>query len=67
MSIPIDKQKEKIKKYFNLLVEEFIKDPQHKKDIKIVFQASFDNIDGKLKQGETIQHINTTGGGSKIT
>jgi hypothetical protein len=33
----IDNQKHLIKKYFNLLVQEFIKDPKHK-DIKIIFE-----------------------------
>ncbi|CAH1755673.1 6740_t:CDS:2 [Entrophospora sp. SA101] len=41
MSIPINYQREQIKKYYNLLVEEFIKDPKHK-DFNIIFQ-DFEN------------------------
>ncbi|CAG8449665.1 9070_t:CDS:2 [Ambispora gerdemannii] len=44
MNIPINYQREKIKKYFNLLVEEFITDPRHKKDINIIFKQKFKNV-----------------------
>ncbi|CAG8528644.1 2422_t:CDS:2, partial [Ambispora gerdemannii] len=60
MNIAINQQREQIKKYFNLLVAEFIKDPKHK-DIKIIFQ----NFPGKtLKLGHTLQIKN--GGGTNI-
>jgi len=50
MSVPIN-QGLQIKRYFYLLVQEFIKDPRHK-DIAIIFQ-DFDNI---LKLGHTKQN-----------
>jgi len=51
MSIPINQQK-KIKKYFNLLVQEFIKDPLHNKNINIIFKQKFKN---PLKRGSCEQ------------
>jgi len=38
MSVPTNQQQQLITKYFNSLVKEFITDPRHNKDIKIVFK-----------------------------
>jgi hypothetical protein len=48
-------QQQKIEKYFNLLVKEFITDPAHK-DITIVFVDSLGEV-GKVKtMGHTLQN-----------
>ena len=39
MSVPIN-QHQLIRKYFNVLVEEFITDPLHNKNISIVFKKN---------------------------
>jgi len=61
MSAPFNQQKQLIKKYFNLLVEEFITDPRHKKDISIVFK----NHLGSSKNLQILGHTEQSGGGSK--
>jgi hypothetical protein len=53
MSAPVNQKKQLIKKYFNLLVEEFIKDPKHSKNISIVFQ---DYLKSSKKNTQTLGH-----------
>jgi len=53
MSVPTNQQQQLIKKYFNLLVEEFITDPRHNKHIKIVFQ---DHLESFKEHATTMGH-----------
>ncbi|CAG8550752.1 6111_t:CDS:2 [Gigaspora margarita] len=56
---PINSQREKIRKYFNLLVEEFITDPRHKKDISIIFENYLESSKPNLQSlGHTQQYTN---------
>src|SRR2546423_1442826 len=55
MSTPINQQNQLIKKYFNLLVKEFITDPRHK-DIEIVFRDYLESSkEGLITLGHTEQ------------
>jgi len=55
MSVPINQQREKIKKYYNLLVEEFIKDPRHKENVSIVFENNLGGSENSRTWGNTNQ------------
>ena len=56
MSVPTNQQQQLIKKYFNLLVEEFITDPRHNKDISIVFQDHLESFkENTTTMGHTTQ------------
>ena len=46
MSIPINRQRQLIEKYYNLLVKEFIKDLKHKN-----FDLIFEDFEEQLKLG----------------
>ncbi|CAG8711866.1 7915_t:CDS:2, partial [Ambispora leptoticha] len=53
MSVPISQQQQLIKKYFNLLVKEFITDPRHNEDIRIVFEKDLGSEGNVTTLGNT--------------
>ncbi|CAG8708434.1 1704_t:CDS:2, partial [Cetraspora pellucida] len=61
MSLPINQQNQLIKKYYYLLVEKFIQDPLHKKDISIVFK----NHLGSKGNARVLGRTERKGGGSE--
>ncbi|KLL04913.1 MAG: hypothetical protein MRERV_9c043 [Mycoplasmataceae bacterium RV_VA103A] len=61
MSLPINQQNQLIKKYYYLLVEKFIQDSLHKKDISIVFK----NHLGSKGNSRVLGHTERKGGGSE--
>lgn len=61
MSIPVSQQQQLIEKYFNLLVNEFITDSRHNKDISIVFQDYLESSKpGFITMGHTQQYSQIT-------
>jgi hypothetical protein len=53
MNLPVNQQHQLIKKYYQLLVEEYIKDPAHK-NYKIVFKNDL----GSSKKFQNLGHTN---------
>jgi len=64
MSVPVNQQKQLIRKYFNVLVKEFITDPRHNSDISIVFT---DYLESPKENSTTLGHTEKSGGGSHTT
>jgi len=58
MSVP-NNQQQLIKKYFNILVKEFINDPLHNQNISIVFKK---DLGSKGNNVQTLGHAKRDGG-----